>query len=87
MVFDEIIRQGAQQYFVDKGVYRNPHLHGSDAFNAFERGWMQSLKKDEGRLVNAASPSVVSPRTNVSTRINASTLAEIQAERYRSRKG
>lgn len=81
MNLDEIIRQGAQQYFSDKGVYRNPHSPGSDAFNAFERGWMQSLKKDEGRLVNAATPSVVSKRLNVPTDV------EIQAERYRSRKG
>lgn len=80
MNLDEIIRQGAQRYFSDNGVYRNPHPCGSDAFNAFERGWMQSLKKDDGRLVSTASLAPYR-RANVDTKV------EFQAERYRSRKG
>lgn len=80
MDLDEIIRQGAQRYFSDKGLYRNPHPPGTDAFNAFERGWMQSLKKDDGRLVSSTLP--VPPRP-----VNVPTDISIQAERYRSRKG
>jgi hypothetical protein len=79
----EINREGAQKYFTDKGVYKNPYPVGSIEFNEFERGWMQSLKKDEGRLVNALPPShhPEKRRTNVPSDV------EMQAERYRSRKG
>lgn len=80
---DEVIRQGAQRYFTDKGVYRNPHPAGSDEFNAFERGWMQSLKKNDGRLVDSLSPGPPSDKRRNTPKND----VETQAERYRSRKG
>lgn len=42
---DAIIRQGKYDYFTQKGVYKNPYRSGSAEFNAYERGWMQSLKQ------------------------------------------
>lgn len=54
MTFDDIKRQGAVKYFEDHGSYRNPHPWGSTAFNEFERGWMQSLKRDGARLVQGS---------------------------------
>lgn len=42
---DEIIRQGKDDYFTNNGVYNNPYRAGSAEFNAYERGWMQSLKR------------------------------------------
>jgi hypothetical protein len=45
--------QGRPDYFRHKGQYRNPHPSGSTDFNEYERGWMQSLKRDEGKLVPA----------------------------------
>jgi hypothetical protein len=47
----EINKLGAKKYFEDHGVYRNPYPPGSAEFNEFERGWMQSLKKDNACLV------------------------------------
>lgn len=83
MDLSEIKRQGARKYFDDKGAYRNQYPLGSAEYNEFERGWMQSLKKDEGRLVStSATPCSPSRKTS-----DAPTYSEIQAERYRSRKG
>jgi hypothetical protein len=48
----EINKLGAKKYFEDRGIYRNPYPRGSPEFDEFERGWMQSLKKDGARLVN-----------------------------------
>lgn len=44
MTHEDIIRQGKDDYFTQKGHYDNPYPTGSDEFNAYERGWMQSLK-------------------------------------------
>lgn len=52
MTLGEITKLGARKYFEDRGIYRNPYPMGSPEFNEFERGWMQSLKKDGARLVN-----------------------------------
>ncbi|GAA5172285.1 hypothetical protein [Viridibacterium curvum] len=51
MSLSEINKLGARKYFEDRGVYRNPYAAGSPEGNEFERGWMQSLKKNGGRLV------------------------------------
>lgn len=45
MTHEDIIRQGKDDYFTQKGHYANPYPPGSDKFNAYERGWMQSLKR------------------------------------------
>lgn len=53
----EIIAQGKADYFSHKGVYNNPYKSGPPAdFNAYERGWMQSLKRDDARLVDTPKP-------------------------------
>lgn len=55
----EIIAQGKADYFSHKGVYVNPYKDGTPAnFNAYERGWMQSLKRDDARLVDRANPGI-----------------------------
>lgn len=45
-----IINRGKNDYFSHKGVYTNPYKMGTPGFNDYERGWMQSLKHDDGRL-------------------------------------
>lgn len=47
----EIIARGKADYFSKKGVYANPYSPVSAEFNHYERGWMQSLKFNDGRLV------------------------------------
>lgn len=50
----EIIARGKADYFSKKGVYSNPYSPASPEFNHYERGWMQSLKFNGGRLVGVA---------------------------------
>lgn len=53
----EIIAQGKADYFSHRGVYSNPYKAGPPAhFNAYERGWMQSLKRDGASLVDTSTP-------------------------------
>ncbi|CAN5328988.1 hypothetical protein BH10PSE16_BH10PSE16_28470 [soil metagenome] len=53
----EIIAQGKADYFSHRGVYANPYKAGPPAhFNAYERGWMQSLKRDGASLVDTPPP-------------------------------
>ena len=55
----EIIAQGKADYFSHKGGYKNPYAGGKPAeFNAYERGWMQSLKRDDARLVDTSNKPV-----------------------------
>lgn len=55
----EIIAQGKSHYFTHKGVYNNPYGSGTTEFNAYERGWMQSLKRDNASLVDVPSNPVI----------------------------
>ncbi|BDU57000.1 hypothetical protein [Limnohabitans sp. TEGF004] len=50
-----IVEAGKRDYFLRKGNYANPYVHGTSQFNDYERGWMKSLKYDGARLVNAIS--------------------------------
>lgn len=52
MTLDDIRRLGPKRYFDGLGVYRNPHSMGSPEFTDFERGWMQSLRRDDGRFIS-----------------------------------
>lgn len=72
----EIEKLGRRKYFEDRGVYQNPYSPVSPEFNEFERGWMQSLKQNDGGLVKQ-SPLPVGDEPDV----------KAQAERYRSLKG
>jgi hypothetical protein len=56
---DSARQRGAREYFAHRGVYRNPYPLGSSDYNDYERGWMQSLKRNEGALVELASRSPV----------------------------
>ena len=47
----DIVSSGKNDYYSHKGVYKNPYASGTIECNAYERGWMQSLKFDNGRLV------------------------------------
>lgn len=84
MKLNEINQLGASKYFEDRGAYRNPYIIGSPEFNEFERGWMQSLKKDGAHLVSERDREVNRQQKNTYLR---QTTANIDAERYRSRKG
>lgn len=72
----EINNLGRRKYFEDRGAYQNPYSPNSPEFNEFERGWMQSLKLNEGVLVKQ-SPLPIGGKSDV----------EAQAERYRLLKG
>lgn len=94
MTLGEINKLGARKYFEDRGVYRNPYPIGSPESNEFERGWMQSLKKDGAHLVSesereAGSQTKIARAAPTATDIAraAPTATDIAAERYRSRKG
>jgi hypothetical protein len=84
MTLDDIKKLGARKYFEDGGIYKNPHPMGTPEFNEFERGWMQSLKRDEGRHVNIGGNRAERQSTPART---APDPSELSAERYRSRKG
>jgi hypothetical protein len=84
MTLNDINKLGAKTYFEDRGVYRNPYPAGTPEFNEFERGWMQSLKKDEGRLVSESERQARKLERKPQTTYNA---GDFNAERYRSRKG
>jgi hypothetical protein len=86
MDFSEICKLGGLSYFDDGGIYRNPYHIGSAEFNEFERGWMQSLKRDGGRLVSEKKPPPFGSREPKPYNDTLSS-AKINAERYRSRKG
>jgi hypothetical protein len=51
--------RGEREYFAHRGEYHNPYTIGSNEFDAYERGWMKSLKLNGGKLVNmeAQQPS------------------------------
>lgn len=87
MDFLEITKLGAAKYFEDHGIYRNPFPNGSQEFNAYERGWMQSLKRDNGRLVSDRSGHFYEKSNECSKLRELPSAADISAERYRSRKG
>jgi hypothetical protein len=83
MLPSEICKLGARRYFQDRGVYRNPYPPGTVEFDEFERGWMQSLKRDNGRLIGETEKAQGQGKTPQP----AGTSALLEAERYRSRKG
>lgn len=50
----DIVAEGAR-HFRDHKHYKNPYESGTDAFNDFERGWVQALKR--AHLSNACFSS------------------------------
>jgi hypothetical protein len=80
----QIIKKGKEDYFAQKGVYKNPYPPASDEFNHYERGWTQSLKLDEGRLAGAAlrPPQLVPQRARSQNR-----YAELKGRSGPLRKG
>lgn len=88
MNLKDICKLGAKKYFEEHGKYKNPYPNGTLEFNEFERGWMQSLKRNEGKLM--AMPEKYMPYAggNFPERVrDKPSEAEILAERYRARKG
>lgn len=49
-----IVNRGKNDYFSNRGVYTNPYKMGTPGYNDYERGWMQSLKHDDGKLAAKA---------------------------------
>lgn len=88
MSLKEICSLGSRKYFEDHGNYNNPYSSGTPEFNEFERGWMQSLKRDEGKLIGTLDKHVPYARHDLPERTrDIPSEAEIQAEQYRARKG
>lgn len=50
---EQIRESGARDYFAMSGKYSNPYAIGTAEHDAYERGWMQSLKRDGGKRVDA----------------------------------
>ena len=88
MDLSEICKLGARKYFENRGLYRNPYPHNTPEFNEFERGWTQSLKRDNGRLASESNRQCSGYPEDVPKKATESpSLLAIDAESYRSRKG
>jgi len=83
---EDIYKLGAAMYSQEQGKYQNPYPIGSPEYNQFERGWMQSLKRDGGHLSRSKFPSTSNKAQFVSKHNNSSKI-DIQAALYRSKKG
>lgn len=63
----EIINRGMQDYLNRPQDYRNPYGTGTPDYNAYERGWMQALKRDDRKPAPWSSPPPMPPvRSSVS---------------------
>ena len=51
----EQIRAQAMSDYAKDGSYINPYRTNSPEFNAYERGWMQALKRDAVKSVPEAA--------------------------------
>ncbi|MGE5385428.1 MAG: hypothetical protein ACM3SV_05995 [Betaproteobacteria bacterium] len=87
-----INRAGFDSYFPGKGgKYINPYPSSSAAYDEYERGWTQALKRNDAKLVGMPT----SHRRNYSwnqneSQVQSKTDAELREEaaaRYRARKG
>jgi len=86
MINEDQYREGIKMYYESHGKYSNPYLIGSSEHNQFERGWTQSLKRDNGRLAQSQYQSSYNRDTS-SKLTTPSVSSELTAELYRSRKG
>ena len=76
-------QRGAREYFSHRGVYRNPFDAGTFEFNEYERGWMQSLKLNEGKLVNVSwLPPAPSKNSAPSPASNYNAYAELKGRSH-----
>ena len=48
--------EGERSYFTNNGAFICPYPHGTPEFDAFERGWVQSLKRDPNPVSATRSP-------------------------------
>ena len=55
MIFEEITALAAREYFEHPEKYSNPYQQNSPEFDAYERGWMQALKRDDAREIGKPS--------------------------------
>jgi len=49
---DRYIKEGMMGFHESKGKYNNPYKSGSNAYNDFDRGWTQALKRASNQLLN-----------------------------------
>lgn len=82
---EDVYKLGAKRYYEWNGEYRNPYSIGTPEYNLFERGWMQSLKRDNGRL--AERERFKSNAASFSSKQRGAFDSGLKAELYRSRKG
>lgn len=75
---DDVRARGASDYFLLGGVYKNPPTPGSPGHNAYERGWMQFLKKNNGALVGTAGAKLGAPQLEPVTRPAHNAYAELK---------
>lgn len=45
-----IYQQGMKAFYENGGRYSNPFAANTEAFNLFERGWTQALKRHRGSI-------------------------------------
>lgn len=84
MNLKDISRLGAQKYFEDGGVYRNPYPAATPEADEFERGWTQALKRDNGGIAPAAAKQAA--LSDHWLQDHQRSAAKLSAERYRSLK-
>jgi hypothetical protein len=65
----EIVNRAMRDYRLNRVDYKNPYPSGTQGYNAYERGWMQALKRDDSRpFTQTKSPLPVvqsAPKTEV----------------------
>lgn len=45
----EIVNRAMRDYRRNRAEYQNPYPNGTQGFNAYERGWVQALKRDDSK--------------------------------------
>lgn len=75
MTEHEIIALAARQY-AEGGKYRNPYGLNAAEFNAYERGWMQALKRDNARQLSEAPTPAPTPSVAQKPSVNLYEIAK-----------
>lgn len=72
---DEVRRSGSSDYYACNGAYENPYPIGTPEHNEYERGWMQSLKRNGAKLPGQSTEDAPTPN-NEATSVNLYALAK-----------
>lgn len=80
---DEVFKQGFNSYSLNKGKLINPYPNGTQAFNDYERGWIQAQKRSINFFKNTWNDS---SEQSVTKKL-ALDKKKVDAEAYANRKG